>query len=218
MLLLHDYRKVKMEEKFEHVVYSKNVIEFVTVANEFCLLLETCNKISTLEFIETGQKLLPLLYLKASMLPKNENQLDDEIEKFVTEADWDFIHSTVQAKMGAHDEYLEVFEDDMNYSDTPLVSSISENFADIYQDIKDFITSYKIGTLEIMNDALWDLNNHFYEYWGQKTVNSLRAIHQLLAKKENLDLDVQPDQNIGEIDMSNSILSQRQREWGKDKE
>ena len=84
-----------MEDKFEHVVYSKNVIEFVTVANEFCLLLETSSKITKLEFVETAQKLLPLLYLKASMLPTNENELDDEVEKFVTESrmvKFNFIH------------------------------------------------------------------------------------------------------------------------------
>lgn len=207
---------MKMEEKFEHVVYSRNVVEFVTVANEYCLLLENSSKASTIEFIETAQKILPLLYLKASMLPKNECELEEEVEKFVSESDWAFIHSSVKAKMGAHDEFLEVFETDMEYSDAPLVSSISENFADIYQDVKDFITAYKIGTLEVMNDALWDLNQNFYQYWGQKIVNSMRAIHQLIATKENLDFSSQSSKGLEDIDMSNSIFSQRQQQWGKE--
>ncbi|WP_421918464.1 DUF5063 domain-containing protein [Marinifilum sp.] len=209
-----------MKDQFEHIVYTKNVIEFVTVANEFCLLLESSSKISKLEFVETAQKILPLLYLKASMLPKNESELDEEVEKFVTESDWEFIHSSVKNKMSAHDEFLEVFENDMEYSDTPLVASISENFADIYQDLKDFITSYKIGTVEVMNDALWDLNNHFYEHWGQKLVNSLRAIHKLSADKINLDDESELDMNsnIDNADLSGSIFSQRQREWGEDNE
>jgi hypothetical protein len=205
-----------MEEKFEHVVYSRNVVEFVTVANEYCLLLENSSKASTIEFIETAQKILPLLYLKASMLPKNECELEEEVEKFVSESDWAFIHSSVKAKMGAHDEFLEVFETDMEYSDAPLVSSVSENFADIYQDVKDFITAYKIGTLEVMNDALWDLNQNFYQYWGQKIVNSMRAIHQLIATKENLDFSSQSSKGLEDIDMSNSIFSQRQQQWGKE--
>lgn len=213
---MHGYRKMKMEEKFEHVVYSRNVVEFVTVANEYCLLLENSSKASTIEFIETAQKILPLLYLKASMLPKNECELEEEVEKFVSESDWAFIHSSVKAKMGAHDEFLEVFETDMEYSDAPLVSSISENFADIYQDVKDFITAYKIGTLEVMNDALWDLNQNFYQYWGQKIVNSMRAIHQLIATKENLDFSSQSSKGLEDIDMSNSIFSQRQQQWGKE--
>lgn len=206
-----------MEEKFDHVVYSKNVIEFVTVANEFCLLLETCNKISKIEFIETAQKLLPLVYLKASLLPKNESELEEEVEKFVSESDWEFIHSSVQTKMGAHDQYLEVFEEGMEFSETPVIASISENFADVYQDLKDFLTSYRIGTMDVMNEALWDLNNHFYEYWGQNLVNSLRSIHSLVAKKQNLDedIDTSDDSGLDKRDLSDSIFSQRKREWGE---
>jgi hypothetical protein len=207
-----------MKDQFDHIVYSKNVIEFVTVANEFCLLLETSAKISKIEFIETAQKILPLLYLKACLLPKNETDLEEEIEKFVSESDWAFIHSSVQAKMAAHDEYLEVFEEDMEYSETPVVTSVSENFADIYQDLKDFLTSYRIGTLDVMNEALWDLNNSFYQHWGQNLVNSLRFIHSLVAKNENLDEEIEDSDGskLDDINLRNSIFSQRKREWGEE--
>ncbi|BAX79192.1 MAG: DUF5063 domain-containing protein [Labilibaculum antarcticum] len=207
-----------MKDQFDHIVYSKNVIEFVTIANEFCSMLETCAKVSKIEFIEKSQKLLPLLYLKACLLPKNETDLEEEIEKFVSESDWAFIHSSVQSKMGAHDQYLEVFEDDMEYSETPVIISVSENFADIYQDLKDFLTSYRIGTMDVMNEALWDLNNSFYQHWGQNLVNSLRFIHSLVAKNENLDeeIDDSNDSKSENIDLSNSIFSQRKREWGED--
>ncbi len=207
-----------MKDQFDHIVYSKNVIEFVTVANEFCLLLETSAKISKIEFIETAQKILPLLYLKACLLPKNETDLEEEIEKFVSESDWAFIHSSVQAKMAAHDEYLEVFEEDMEYSETPVVTSVSENFADIYQDLKDFLTSYRIGTMDVMNEALWDLNNSFYQHWGQNLVNSLRFIHSLVAKNENLDEEIEDSDGskLDDVDLRNSIFSQRKREWGEE--
>lgn len=207
-----------MKDQFDHIVYSKNVIEFVTISNEFCLLLETCAKVSKIEFIERAQKLLPLLYLKACLLPKNETELEEEIEKFVSESDWEFIHSSVQSKMGAHDQYLEVFEEDMDFSETPVVISVSENFADIYQDLKDFLTSYRIGTMDVMNEALWDLNNSFYQHWGQNLVNSLRFIHSLVAKNENLDEEIEDsdDSKSENIDLSNSIFSQRKREWGED--
>ena len=179
-----------MEDNFEHQVYDKNTIEFVTVANEFCLLLESSAKISKFDFIDRSQKLLPLLYLKASLLPKVENEFAEEIEKFVGEGDWEYIRTAVVEKMGANDEYLEVFDDGMRDSDEPIVASISENFADIYQDLKDFLTSYRIASVEIMNEALWDLNNNFHDHWGQAVVNSLRAIHYLLAHPEKLEDDL----------------------------
>ncbi len=205
-----------MEDNFEHQVYDKNTIEFVTVANEFCLLLESSNKISKMDFIDRSQKLLPLLYLKASLLPKVENEFEGEIEKFVGEGDWEYIRTAVIEKMGANDEYLEVFDDGMRDSDEPIVASISENFADIYQDLKDFLTSYRIASVEIMNDALWDLNNNFHQYWGQAIVNSLRAIHYLLAHPEKMedDLNDQGPSSLDQMDMSKSIFSQRQQQWG----
>ena len=206
-----------MEDNFEHQVYDKNTIEFVTVANEFCILLESSGKISKMDFIDRSQKLLPLLYLKASLLPKVENEFEGEIEKFIGEGDWEYIRTAVIEKMGANDEYLEVFDDGMRDSDEPIVASISENFADIYQDLKDFLTSYRIASVEIMNDALWDLNNNFYQHWGQAIVNSLRAIHYLLAHPEKMEDDLN-DQGLSSsdrLDMSQSIFTQRQQQWGE---
>jgi len=205
-----------MEENFEHPVYDKNTIEFVTVANEFCILLEASAKITKMDFIDRSQKLLPLLYLKATLLPKVENEFEGEIEKFVGEGDWEYIRTAVLQKMGANDEYLEVFDDGMRDSDEPIVASVSENFADIYQDLKDFLTSYRIASVEIMNDALWDLNNNFYQYWGQSVVNSLRAIHYLLAHPDKLedDFDNQGPSSSEKLDMSQSIFTQRQQQWG----
>ena len=64
---------------------------------------------------------------------------EDGNEKFVTESDWMRIHDTLREKFGTADDYLEVFDEKMNESEGPVISSISENMADIYQDIKDFL-------------------------------------------------------------------------------
>ena len=126
-----------MEDSFEHQVYSANVIEFVTVGREFCAWLEGVETQPRADFISTALKILPLLYLKASMLPKTETMLDDFLEKAVTEEEYELIKDVVQAKMGPFDDYLEVFTADMQRSDLPLTSTVSENMADIYQDVKE---------------------------------------------------------------------------------
>ena len=41
--------------------------------------------------------------------------------------------------MGEKDDYLEVFNDDIEYSDQPITEFVSENLADKYQDIKNFV-------------------------------------------------------------------------------
>ena len=60
----------------DHIVYSKNVIEFVTVAAETCLFLEHAADLSRPDFIQKSVKMLPLLYLKASLLEIPESISD----------------------------------------------------------------------------------------------------------------------------------------------
>jgi len=168
------------EESFDHIVYSKNVIEFATVANEYCLFLEKMNSLSRKEFVQKIQKLLPLLYLKASLIPEIDDENVDTPEKCLTEVDYNFLLNKLTEKMGPHDSYLEVFDPGMQFSETPIEASISENLCDIYQDLKDFIFAFRMGTIEIMTDAVWECKKNFNEFWGQKLVNGLRAIHSLL--------------------------------------
>ena len=53
-------------EKESQTIFDKNVIEFVTVAAEFCAFLERAERMKRSTFVDTSLKILPLLYLKAS--------------------------------------------------------------------------------------------------------------------------------------------------------
>ena len=51
-------------------VYSRNVVEFVAVANEFCKYTEHASELKGDELLKILQRILPLMYLKASLLPQ----------------------------------------------------------------------------------------------------------------------------------------------------
>jgi len=177
-----------MEERgTNRIVYNRNVIEFVTVANGYCAFIEQVNDYLPGKALSTARKILPLLYLKATMIPDVEKVLDEDTEKFVTELDYNVLLQKWMKKLGENDSYREVFDPGKEYTDEALEASISENLADIYQDIKDFISLYSLGNEEVMNDALSECIFQFKEYWGQKLVNVLRAIHMLLASGKDLD-------------------------------
>jgi hypothetical protein len=176
-----------MEENSENIIYSKSVIEFATVANEYCNYLESQQSLSLKQFLSTLQKLLPLLHLKTSMIPSLSDDDFETPEKYLSEVDYTFLLNKITARLGSYDSYLEVFDPGMQFSETPIESSIAENLCDIYQDLKDFIFAYRMGTNEIMNDALCECKKNFEEYWGQKLVNGLRAIHSLLFSDSLLD-------------------------------
>ena len=61
---------MKKEEKSP--VYGRDVLELVTVAVEYCAFLEQTEGKTRMSFVDTLMKLLPLLYLKAALLPKYE--------------------------------------------------------------------------------------------------------------------------------------------------
>ena len=167
------------EQLPDHIVYSKNVIEFVTVAAETCLFLEHSAELSREDFVLKSIKLLPLLYLKASLVEIPASVFDEGAEKFVTEEDYQYIREQVERLLGADDCYLEVFHPDMSLSDTPIAAFVSENIADLYQELKDFAANFQLGEVDIMNDALVVCLEAFGEHWGQKLLNAMRALHSL---------------------------------------
>lgn len=175
-------------KKESQVIFDKNVIEFVTVAAEFCGFLERAESMKRRTFVDTTLKLLPLLYLKASMLPPCEVIGEEAPESYVTEEIYEILRINLADIMAEKDDYLEVFVPDMAYSDQPIRKCISEDLADIYQDMKDFIFVFQLGLNETMNDSLALCKENFALLWGQKLVNTMRALHDV---KYNADAETE---------------------------
>ena len=166
-------------KKESQVIFERNVVEFVTVAAEFCRYLEEAEGKRRADFVDTVLKLLPLLYLKAEMLPNCEQMGDMAPENYVTEETYEIMRLNLSGILTDRDDYLDVFVSDMKYSDQPVTRYISEDLADIYQDVKDFVFVFQLGLNETMHDALAICQENFRLYWGQKLVNTLRALHEV---------------------------------------
>lgn len=204
---------MNVDELPDHVVYSQEVIEFVTVAAETCLFLEHTSEIDKHDFVDKSLKLLPLLYLKASLIGIPEPVYDEEPERFVTEEDYQFVRQQVEQLLGNDDACLEVFHPDISYSDTPVITFISENLADIYQEIKDFAANYQLADVDIMNDALVTCLVTFAEHWGQKLLNAMRALHALKYTEENkLEEEIDEEKDTHKISRDSFLDFQRKKE------
>jgi hypothetical protein len=195
-------------------VYSRNVIEFVAVANEFCKYVDHASELKGDELLKILQRILPLMYLKASLLPKLEPFFENGNEKFVTENDWIRVSENLREKFGTADDYMEVFDDKAKDSEGVVVATISENMSDIYQDLKDFLLLYQTGTNEVMNDAVWECRLNFENFWGQKLVNSMRAIHSFIYSGEEIGV-IEEDKDYNDEDRNTTdwFISRRQKEY-----
>ncbi|MCK5028216.1 MAG: DUF5063 domain-containing protein [Bacteroidales bacterium] len=201
------------EEFNRNIISSQNVTEFVTVVGEYCVFVENTLRFSKKSFLDKARRLLPLIYLKASLIPKFDSVFEAENEKFVTEEEWDIIKDSVKQKLGFHDEYREVYDPLTHEQLEQSSASISDNLADIYQDLKNFVSLFSAGTEDVMNDTLWECQLNFEEFWGQKLLNALKAIHAIYFGEENLDEEEDEEKtkdSSDHIDTTNWILSKRQ--------
>ncbi len=186
-------------KKESQVIFDRNVAEFVTVAAEFCNYLEQAETIKRATFVDTTLKILPLLYLKTAMLPECHTIGEELPEKYVTEETYEVLRMNLAGVLAEGDTYLDVFVEDMKYSDQPITKYISEDLADIYQDIKDFIFVFQLGLNETMNDSLAICQENFRTYWGQKLVNTLRALHEVkYSQTDDEEDECQCEDNDGD--------------------
>ncbi|MBQ0049655.1 MAG: DUF5063 domain-containing protein [Bacteroidales bacterium] len=168
-----------MESVSDKPIYQHNTIEFTQVAVQFCALLEQGREQAKKEIVETLLKLLPLLYLKAQMLPKVESNGAFMPKDAVTEADYDYVRYALADMLGEDDEYLDVCYEKLMATDDTEWKRVSEQLADIYQPIRNFLATYQGGLEDCMTDALWCVRDSFELYWGEALVDSLRRLHRI---------------------------------------
>ncbi|MDR0614295.1 MAG: DUF5063 domain-containing protein [Dysgonamonadaceae bacterium] len=161
----------------EDVVLSKYTEDFVRAALDYCIVMEKTGQGEKKLFVDNMVRILPLLYLKVSIIPPVEENYESDLGAKVTEEMYDRVRENISNLLGEDDLYLETFHPDIKLSDLPVAVKISEDLADIYQDLGNFIAVFKNGQKETMNDSLVLSIRNFEKYWGQRLVNALRALH-----------------------------------------
>lgn len=157
---------------------SNNSILFLGLANEYCNALESVETVDKEEFIDNMLKILPRIYISATDLdlPVIEETYADGV---LDEIYYDSVRRNLEMLMGEDDTFLEVFVEDMKFSDTPIAASVSECLADIFQCLYDLIHSVKDIPQDHIVDYLAICRESFDAYWGQTLCNVLRALHSI---------------------------------------
>jgi hypothetical protein len=146
--------------------------------------LEQCNNHTKEEWIEQILRILPVLYLRTRLLEKEDLMLEDELQRFVTEQDYNYTLIGIRNLLGSDDAYLDVFIDQGVYTDEVQTAYISESLADIYQELKDMAAAFQTGEESIMHDAVVLCREAFDEHWGQKVLAAMRALHAVSLGSE----------------------------------
>lgn len=194
-------------------VSSKEVIEFVAIAKDYCTFIESADKPLIREFVAKAHDILTNLYLRSIYLPELDAKYEDYNEHHVTEKDYEKVRKRINEKLGHYDSYHDINSPIKQTSDELSGACISEDMSDIYQEIKDFSMLYKSGRKELMYEAVWECRQSFKSYWGQRLTNSLRALHFLRYSGEELAelIDDGPifedDLKVDDLDTTDWIIS-----------
>jgi len=160
-------------------VYSSEMLEFVTAANDCCAFLEQLKDTEGRIFIVDSVKHFSSVYSTFLKTGETEPVFDSPPEPAVSEQEWSEIFQRIAMILGPHNDILRM-ADEGEFDRSELVNhTISEDLADIYQELRDFTSIYSRGMEELMNDAAWELNERFTEHWGAKLLRALQALHLL---------------------------------------
>ena len=152
------------------------------LASNYCLTLENAREMEKDEFVKEMLSLLPAIYLDFSSIDVEDLPEQSEFEYFASYVDEDFYESVrrnVETLMGPDDVFLETFEEDMKYSDTPIGSSVAECLADIFQPLCNYISVVRDSDGESAPAAFRECIEIFEGYWSQTLCNVVRALNHI---------------------------------------
>ena len=160
------------------------LINLVALCADYCNTIETCGEVEKHELVATLLGQLPRIYYEFHDIDAGENSSLDEwgfgVSDHLDEHQYEGVRMQAAAAFGEDDTYLETFEKDMKYSDTPIATTISENLADIYQPLYDFVVEVRESDGENLEEAYRACRDGFKEYWSQTLCNVMRALNAIL--------------------------------------
>lgn len=175
---------------------SNNALSVMALSSEYCRAMELAASTEPADFIKKTVRLLPRIYMAVNDLPETEFYLPDygfEVAHLEEEY-YNQVRRAIAQSLGEHDAYLETFHQDMKYSDTPIIATISEGLADIFQVLYNFVEDVRSADFDVISEHLGELRSTFSEYWSQTLCNVLRPINELYQSKALTDgSDNDPD-------------------------
>lgn len=169
---------------------SNRLLDIVSMSKTYCETCQEATQYTKSEFTDRMLDLLPRIYwnffdLEAGVALGESDFFSD----YVDEDMYEEVRRRIATVMGGSDIFLETFEEDMKYSETPISASVSEGLADIYQPLFNFISIVHDSEGEQMHEAFLSCKEDFESYWSQTLCNVLRALNNIkygITREEEL--------------------------------
>lgn len=162
------------------------LIHLTALCSDYCVTLENAGELEMEELVKSLLGYLPRIYFEFIDIEAGEDASIDEwgitasnSTQALDEDRYEAVRARLSTIFGESDTYLETFEKDMKYSDTPIATSISENLCDIYQPLYNFVVEVRESEGGNIEEAYRECKEGFDEYWSQTLCNAMRALNSL---------------------------------------
>ena len=159
---------------------TNRLLDIVSMSKDYCETCQEALQYSKAEFTDRMLDLLPRIYWNFFDLSAGVSLGEmDFFSDYVDEDLYETIKKGIASVMGGSDIFLETFEEDMKYSETPISASISECLADIFQPLFNFISIVHDSEGAQLEEAFISCKEDFENYWSQTLCNVLRALNNI---------------------------------------
>ncbi len=166
-------------------ILNNNSLAFIGLCNEYCQAVENAREMDRGDFVAAMLRILPRIYITATDVNVEGSLIEDAyIDSHLEEDYYEAVRRNIENLLGPDDTYLEVFEEDMKYSDTPIAASVSEGLADLFQVCYNFLESIKDVPEELIEQGIVAMKEDFEGYWSRILCNVLRPLNQVRYSPE----------------------------------
>lgn len=168
---------------------------FVGLVRAYCALIERHEALTATDLLHHAHVLLARLYTGGLALPDepeddeadnpDEDAQGDDSAALAHQPDpdrlgharWRELHDALAAQIGLERNfYEEVFDPYRDPREEPVVGSVADDLADVYQDVRAGLLKWDRGE---RRNAVWAWRFDFTVHWSEHALGALRAIRTL---------------------------------------
>jgi Domain of unknown function (DUF5063) len=163
----------------ENILIKSEVKEYLESAKLYCEFMESNVEIDSIEFLKETRQLLLTLYQKGLYFPLHDGDSDEETNDLLGD-DYFAVLKLIGKKVGKTDFYLHIYDPTNSIDEKAVGGSLTDDFGDIYRDIKRALLQLDTDSEVAKEDALWSLHFLFRNHYSEHIINGLYAIHFFL--------------------------------------
>ena len=168
-----------------NLLENERVAAFAEAAQQYCILIESRERIPKREFLkECAVALAQLFGTAVGLLDVSVESSEPYDLEQISQDEWKTIFDSLSEMLGKDDRYWMVF--DPYEEEAPIGSSLGDDLSDVYCDIKPALRVYG-RTERDTRDAAGDWRFNFLNHWGHHCASASQAIYQLLRQFDDED-------------------------------